>query len=231
MNRFPKLKNLKKKNSTKDISNYYMFDKSNFKKYGLVGLTICSLYFLNHKFRILERIKNKFFVTPIMEILNSKEVKGASVNLVEDLFKDKTVLKTIVITLKQSIREKEYVDPLKVFIKIWVLKVLKHQEFLKVTKRSVIDMLKSKEVTDETIVLLKYIAESPATKECIAQFFKTLFLSDELFPNLCELLEKSTLRAIKSDRNKAQAGSFVYDLLSDKKLRYYLYYKTLTISK
>ena len=225
------LKNIKKKNSAKDLSNYYFFNKSYLQKYGLVGLTICSLYYFNHKFHIGERIKNNFVIGPIMEILNSKEVKGTGVDLIEDLFKDKRVLRTILITLKQTIREKEFEDPLKIFIKNWVLKVLKHQEFLKVTKRSVIDMLKSKQVTDETVVYLKYLAESPETKQCVAEFFEVVFLCDEVFPHLCDMFEKSALSAVKSERNKVQASLFMNDIYNDKKFRYFIYYKTLAISK
>jgi len=219
------------KNLSKDINNYYLLNKSVIKRYGVTGITMISAYFLNKKFQFIQKFKKNYVIDPLMEIFNSKEVKGSGVNLIEDLFKDKRVLKTILISLKQSIKEKEFEEPLKVFIKHWVLKVLKHPEFLHSTKRSVIEMLKSKDVTDETAILLKYLAETQEIRQSVAEFFKILALCDEVFPQLCDLFEKSALNAIKSQKNKTKAASFLSEMYSDKQFRYFMYSKILAFSK
>ncbi len=119
-------KKIIKKSSKEDIRNYYFFNKSFVKN--LLGVSLCfsSFYLINRNYPI----KKYVLMDPIDEILNSKEVKGAGIDLIEDLFKDRRTKQNVLIALKSVIKEKDFEKEFKVFIKAWLFKVIKDKEFL-----------------------------------------------------------------------------------------------------
>lgn len=185
------------------------------RRYLTIPISIFGLYWLGKKLTIKKReISEKAF-----EILDSKEVKGAGIDLLEDLFKDKRTLQTVIATLKDVVKDNKFEEDFKEFIKDLLMKVLKDQEFLQTTKSSLIEMPKSKEVTDETAALLKFIADDETAKDTIAKFFKDVFLSDEVFNDLCALFEKGAVNAIHDDKTQNGAVNFGNEVLADKELR------------
>jgi hypothetical protein len=223
--RFPSL-SLKKNSSTnKDIRNYYFFNKTFVKNFLGVSILFGSIYFINKNYHF----KKILLLDPIDDILNSKEVKGTGINLLENLFKDKRTKQNVLVALKSVIREKEFESEFKIFIKAWLFKVIKDKEFLQQTKRTVIELVKSKPVLDETANLLKFISNEQETRDTVVTFFKELALSPDVFDKLCNLFEKCSIKSITSDRSKTGAMNFCNELMSDNEFRTKLYTKALNV--
>jgi hypothetical protein len=213
------------KNTNKDIRNYYFFNKTFVKNFLGVSILFGTIYFLNKNYHF----KKIIFLDPIDDILNSQEVKGTGINLLENLFKDKRTKLNVLVALKSVIKEKEFETEFKVFIKAWLFKVIKDREFLQQTKKTVIELVKSKPFLDETANLLKFISNEKETRDIVIIFFKELALREDVFEKMCNLFENCSIKAITSDRNKTGAMNFCNELMSDNEFRTKLFTKALKV--
>jgi hypothetical protein len=213
------------KNSLKYNFYYYYFKKLHASKI----ITLFSIFGLIHLADKKYKLKQKFIFSPLDEIINSREVKGAGIDLLENLFKDKRIKMEVLVALKGVIKEREFEDEFKIFIKAWFLKVIKEKDFLTQVKISLVEVLKSKPVLEETSNLLKYTADHNETKETVVRVFKGLFLSDDVFNKFCFLFEKCTIKSIQSKRGQAGAFKFSDDILAEGDFKYRLYTKALNI--
>ncbi len=189
-----------------------------------IGLLL-GFYFLNKKYKYTNKLLND----NIDDILNSKEVKGAGIDLLENLFKDKVIKTRVVISLKEVIKEKAFEDDFKIFIKGWLITVIKDKEFLGQTKKTLIEVLRTKEVQEELGTVLKHLANHQSSKDTVSDVFKGIFLGNSVFPKFCELFENCSLNAIQSNKFKSASMWFNNRILSDQNLKSKLYSKALNM--
>jgi hypothetical protein len=218
------------KAQTKHISrNYYFLKKVHVFRFFLASSGLFGVYLSNRKFRYLNTFYDEHVKMPLDEMVNSEEVKGAALNLIEDLFKEKRTIKSITENLKVTIKDNEFEESMKTFIKQWLVKTFKDKEFLLNTKSELLKILNSKKVNSDTIKLLVKISDEEIAKDQIAEFFKNLFTSDEVLNPLSDLFQIGALNALDTDTVKNKAQSFAEEVFSDQDLKNFLYKQSLDV--
>jgi hypothetical protein len=207
------------------FNKFVLFWSNKIKKFFIIITGVFGFYFLFKS----KNIKKHLILDPIDDILNSKEVKGTGILLLEDLFKDKRTKINVLVALKTVIKEKQFEDEFKIFIKAWLFKVIKHPEFLKETKHTVIHIFKSPSVTSEVAVLLKFISDQDKTKQVVAQWMKDIFLGPSVFEDFCFLFERSSINSVKNEKTKSEVNVLFSNLIKDREFMSLIYMKALNI--
>jgi hypothetical protein len=204
--------------------------KKVFKK-SIIALTIFSGLYIIYRYFLSKNggFRKSFFLDPIDDILNSKEVKGTGILLLEDLFKDKRTKQNVLVALKSVIKEKQFEDEFKIFIKAWLFKVIKHPDFLKETKHTVIEVFKSPQVSSEIAVLLKFISNQETTKQFVSTWMKEIFLGPSVFEDFCFLFEKCAINSVKNEKTKSEVNVMCTNLIKDREFMSLIYMKALNI--
>ena len=107
--------------------------------------------------------------------------------------------------------------------------MIKDQEFLRQTNTSLIDVVKTTEVLNETASLLKFVANEDKSKQTAADVMKDVWLSEDVLSKLSALFENCAKTALQTDRLKAYGGVFANDIWSDNEFRAILYSKALDL--
>lgn len=188
-----------------------------------------TLYYMNKNYRIFSKFKYDYILPPVVEMLNSKEIKGAGIDLLEEIFKDNRTIKTTVLVLKDVIKDNYFEEEYKKFIKIWLLNVFKDKKFLNDTKVSIISMLNSNLVTTESGYYIKTLVNENSVKDFTADFFKDIFLDDKVLLPFSNLLQNCALNSLQSDRIITHGTCFFKELLTNKELMSKIYWQAADV--
>ena len=219
---------LKKIKLSKIYYNHYRF----INKLLFLSCSASFFYMLSKENKISNRLK-KYALKPFniiaQDILTSKEVKGNSIDLLEDLFKDKYVLDSIVFSLNKSLKDNDFKSKISEFSKILVLKTLKEKNFLNETNKNIIKVLKSEEIIKQSVILSKEIKDDYIFKDEIAKFCKYLFSSNPVLESLVQALQKCGMNASVSDDIKDLYVKTSLKVFDDSELKRFLYLKSIDL--
>jgi len=177
---------------------------------------------LSRKFRdIITAPTRKYFG----EILLSEDIKGNGLQLVDGLFQQEKTHEAALILLKNVLMDPLFMEESKKFGVDLLIKIMIEQEFKDSAKELILDIFKSKEVRYEGVNILSFILDQEETKDIGAQYFKVVFLRNDILTALSTLFMEAALKTLDNDQTKKSFADFVLDVWGDPNLRWILFKK------
>ena len=167
-----------------------------------------SIYYTFYLYKRLSYVKIKSAILApvtlsLSELFNSKEVKGAGLDLLESYFKDKEMIDLILNNLlKPSVKHPSFIEESKKFSKSWLLTVVKSPEFKEEAKQISKAIAKTEESKSVSAELLKESFLAQSTKDTSKLLFTNVCLADTVFVPMMDLFNKSANIAITSEDTK-----------------------------
>ena len=183
---------------SKQFINYLFIKRFLILKYGFyINLMYISYRVVNPIKRVKE-FYQKGINTWIKETVNSDEIRGQSMKLVERLFKDKKLIDIQLAQLKKACLSKKVVDESKPFGKTWIVQVVKKPTFIKFSKKYFTDLVKTKPMIKDSSKLLELTVKEPIVIHNWAEVYKRGCMNHEdTLSALITRISKAGLIAVK----------------------------------
>ena len=83
--------------------------------------------------------------------------------------------------------------------------------------------LETEEVRYETVKLLRYIVGKKESEEILADYFKNIFLRDDMLSGVTKLLTKAAVETLDSTQTREKFGKFAVTVAGDNNVKNALY--------
>lgn len=196
----------------------------------LAAGSVSTLYLLSLDNKI-SRSAKKFLLHPLSklfeDVLLSRSVKNSGKQLVEELFKNKSTLDSVVFALNRSIKDKRFEQGITSFSKTWVIKTLQTPTFLAETKKEIISMIKTEEIKAEAVDISNFIKNDQDVRAKLTSFFANIFTTYPVYDKMLNLFQVCGSQAVSSKELQNIAYNTGLKIFEDSELQRFLYLKSI----
>ena len=121
------------------------------------------------------------------------------------------------------LNDPRFVEEAKIFGVELISSVIKKPEIQEDFKVLVMKTLETEEVRYETVQLLRYIVGKKESEEILADYFKNIFLRDDMLGSVTKLLTKAAVETLDSNQTKEKFGKFAVKIAADNNVKNALY--------
>lgn len=236
-------------------SKRFKISKKNYKNYGIIRKHDQKIIFLKKPQKLKNFLKTFFYLSlfgstfyllgsnsksgktfqyyitlPVRKyigtLLSSNELKDGGVDLVNKIFNEQSTNEAVLECLINVLNDELFLKQSTIFGINLLEKVINDLEFIDQAKVLVNRILLSEEVQKESVELLNYLVQQEESKDILAQFFKVIFLREDILQSLSNLFTEGAVTAIEEPITKKHFGEFVGNVWADPKLRWSLFKKS-----
>lgn len=186
-----------------------------------VFITCNLLYFTN--FPISKKFRDYLTYGPrsyLKDVLLSDELYSSGLDLMKRLFAHENCKKAVCILMIDLLSDNEFKQKGEEFGVNLVGAILEDQKVRLEIKRLFIRVISTDEFKNESIKLLGYATDKNETKDLVAQFFKVIFVREDIFKSLERLFADSFTHVVSSENTKQEFSEFLSEVWSDQNLRW-----------
>lgn len=158
----------------------------------------------------------------IHSTLASNELKEGGVDLLEGLLNSKITFEGLINLIQNLLKDPRVLNETKNFGSDIIMDIVQDQEITKKIKEIIVDIIKAPELKEEAINILRFIVDQDESKDIIAQYFKVIFLRDDIVKSLASLLTEAVTFSLNSAVTKKKFTEFATDIWSDPNLRWFI---------
>lgn len=238
--RYINLQNIMKNKKNNFDSNYNSIIKNKKKKYyyknlikkimiigGISGL--CTYYYF-YKYPYFENkteninLKAKMYIN---SLLVSEELKEGGVVLLDRIFKDDKSKDATIELIQTVLENKTILDETSLYAVSLLNNILSDNDFKTEIRNLIIEIIKSDEVKEETVNVLRFFVEKKDSQDIVSQFFKLIFLREDIMKALASVISDSAVYSMADAATKKKFAEFITDVWSDPNLRWFVLKKSL----
>lgn len=240
-----KFTNLKHINPHSFRQKYFIFripkftqsSKINFNKFTILGISIFfGTFFFFHREEIrliinnFRKMKNSdYFNKFVFNILTSEEVKEGGVELLDSILKSKHAEEACRIILSGLFNNPTIMDETTKYGVGIFNQLLNEEELKNECLILFVDLLKDEKIKNEAVKILEYVIKRSESNDIISQYFKNVFLKDELIKSLSGVISKSAYYSMSTNETKKKFAEFLVDVWSDPAFRWNVIKKSINI--
>lgn len=192
----------------------------NFLRVSKYVVIIYSTYSFLKSFKPHRRICNFYkrgLKMMVNEIINSKEIKGDSLNLIEKFFKESSLINIQLIQLKGAVTSDDFKLEAIVFSKEWIIKVFKHQDFISFSKVYFTNVSKEKEVINEAVKILEEVVKNNNVINDYGELVRKAVMNyDECFYGMLGNLGKAATSTLMDNKTKSEFSKNIMEIVSSR---------------
>jgi hypothetical protein len=162
----------------------------------------------------------------LSNILNSDEVRYKGCVLLKEIFNDKKSEPLVQNMLNDVLMSERFLEASKKF-GIKLIDKVKDDEIIQNNLETLmLKQFKSTKIKEESIKLVNFVANQPDTKHVVSQFFKVVFLREDIVHSLTHLFNESAFRVMDSTQAQNYFSDFIGNVWADPLLRWNLFKKS-----
>jgi hypothetical protein len=151
------------------------------------------------------------------EVINSKEIKGDSLNLIEKWFKESSLINIQLYHLKKAVTSEEFKIEAIIFSKEWIVKVFKNQEFISFSKVYFTNVSKEKAVVNEAVKILEDVVKNNNIVTDYGDLVRRSVMNYEsCFYGMLGTLGKAAISTFADNKTKSEFSKNVLEIVSSR---------------
>ena len=170
------------------------------------------------------RESRSFVFRPIIllagEILRSKELIEAGSELLTGLFKQQMFYNAVLELLISVMKNPKFMDETKEFGINLFGRILRDNDFQNELLNLTEKILRMPDMQKEGLEIFRYIIERKESKEVLANYFKAIFLRDDIFNGLSHLFLLAIINALDHPDSKTKFSQFLTKIWADNEFRW-----------
>lgn len=156
----------------------------------------------------------------VYSTLTSGELKEGGVSLLDGLLRNKHTQDALMVLVQHILNDKRIIEESKNFGNDILTNIIQDKEITGNVKNLLLDVIKAPQIKAETVGILDYIIDQDESKDIIAQYFKVVFLREDIIKSLSSLVSEAVIYSLNSAVTKKKFTEFVTDIWSDPHLRW-----------
>ena len=174
----------------------------------------------NRYFKGIRFFISRPFVLYLGEILRSKELNKAGTELLSGLFKQQVFYNAVLELLISVLKNPKFLDESKNFGKKLCDNILKDDDFQNEIVNLAEKILHMPEIKKEGMEIFRNIIERKENKEIITNYFKAIFVREDIFNSLSHLFLLAIINALDHPDSKTKFSEFLTKIWSDNDFRW-----------
>lgn len=177
-----------------------------------------------------KEISTNIIADHLKSLINKMNLESDLLQLLKNIFKNDETKKACEKLLCDLLINERFNDEATIFGNNLFQSILKDKAIRDRIKKILIEIIKSNEMKQEGIDLLKLIANDKECEDIVSLLLKHVFQREDIFYSVSDLLTESIIHIINKENSKEIFSDFLATVWADQALRWKILTKTVNIS-